>query len=217
MARQYLLIDGYNLLHAAGLARDRYGPGQFEKCRRRLLQELADRLSGEQRELTTVIFDAQDGPPDLPAVQQFARIGVVYAVGTDADSMIEAMLASHASPRQVLVVSSDHRLQKAAAARRAKSIDSETFWEQEFRVEPPIESSAEQQLKRGDRDVDPAEVAEIVRRLKSESAGVESLGEGSRREGESVTDHYERELTERAEEALREWNEGPAEGAGEAG
>ncbi len=216
MARQYLLIDGYNLLHAAGLARDRYGPGQFEKCRRRLLQELADRLSGEQRELTTVIFDAQDGPPDLPAVQQFARIGVVYAVGTDADSMIEAMLASHASPRQVLVVSSDHRLQKAAAARRAKSIDSERFWEQEFRVEAPVESSAEQQLKRGDRDVDPAEVAEIVRRLKSESAGVESLGEGSRRQGETVTDHYERELTERAEEALREWNEGPAEGAGEA-
>ncbi len=217
MARQYLLIDGYNLLHAAGLARDRYGPGQFEQCRKRLLQELADRLSGEQRELTTVIFDAQDGPPDLPAVQQFARIGVVYAVGTDADSMIEAMLASHASPRQVLVVSSDHRLQKAAAARRAKSIDSETFWEQEFRVEPPIESSAEQQLKRGDRDVDPAEVAEIVRRLKRESPGVESLGEGSRREGETVTDHYERELTERAEEALREWNESPAEGAGEAG
>ncbi len=217
MARQYLLIDGYNLLHAAGLARDRYGPGQFEKCRRRLLQELADRLSGEQRELTTVIFDAQDAPPDVPSVQQFARISVVYSVGTDADSMIEAMLASHASPRQVLVVSSDHRLQKAAAARRAKSVDSETFWEQEFVVEPEPESSTEQQVKHGERDVDAGEVAEIVRRLKSESVGVENLGEGSRREGETVTDHYERELTERAEEALREWNEGPAEGAGEAG
>jgi predicted RNA-binding protein with PIN domain len=217
VARQYLLIDGYNLLHAAGLAMDRYGPGQFEKCRKRLLQELADRLSGEQRELTTVIFDAQDAPPDVPSVQQFARISVVYSVGSDADSMIEAMLASHASPRQVLVVSSDHRLQKAAAARRAKSIDSETFWEQEFWVEPEPESSAEQQLKRGERDVDAAEVAEIVRRLKNESGGVESLGEGSSREGETVTDHYERELTERAEEALREWNEGPAEGVGEAG
>jgi|GEM_PF-1819839 predicted RNA-binding protein with PIN domain len=220
VARQYLLIDGYNLLHAAGLARDRYGPGQFEKCRQRLLQELADRLSGEQRELTTVIFDAQDAPPDAPSVQQFAKISVVYSVGSDADSMIEAMLASHASPRQVLVVSSDHRLQKAAAARRAKSIDSDTFWEQEFWVECDTERSTEQQLKHGERNVDAAEVAEIVRRLKSEAGGVggvESLGDGARRKSETVTDHYERELTERAEEALREWNEGPAEGLGEAG
>ncbi len=217
MARQYLLVDGYNLLHAAGMARDRYGPGQFEKCRKRLLQELADRLSGEQRELTTVIFDAQDGPPDVASVQQFARISVVYSTGTDADSMIEAMLESHASPRQVLVVSSDHRLQKAAAARRAKSIDSETFWEQEFWVKPEPERSAEQQLKHGERDVDASEVAEIVRRLKSESNEVENLGEGSRREGETVTDHYERELTERAEEALREWNKGSSEGVDEGG
>ena len=84
-------------------------------------------------------------------------------------------------------------------------------------MEPEPESSAEQQVKHGELDVDAGEVAEIVRRLKSESNEVENLGEGSRREGETVTDHYERELTERAEEALREWNKGSSEGVDEGG
>ncbi|HCK52509.1 MAG TPA: hypothetical protein DIC23_04775, partial [Planctomycetaceae bacterium] len=68
VATQFLLIDGYNLLHAAGFARKRYGPGQFEKCRQRLLQGLADRLSGEQRGRATVVFDAQQAPADVPSV-----------------------------------------------------------------------------------------------------------------------------------------------------
>ena len=217
MGKQFLLIDGYNLLHAAGLAGDRYGPGQFEKCRQRLLQKLADRLSETQRERTTVIFDAQDAPPDVPAVQKFARIAVVFSVGSDADTMIEAMLESHSAPRQVLVVSSDHRLQKAASRRKAKSIDSETFWELAAGDEDPVRKTAEELLKHGEAPVEAAEVAEIVRRLKAE-AEAESKSEPAAAEVESdetVTGRYERELTDRAEEALREWNKGQDEGQGE--
>jgi predicted RNA-binding protein with PIN domain len=207
MGTQFLLIDGYNLLHAAGLAHDRYGPGQFEKCRNQLLQEIADRLSEAQRERTTVIFDAQDAPPDVPAVQQFARISVVFSVGSDADTMIEAMLESHAAPRQILVVSSDHRLQKAASRRKAKSIDSEKFWELAVGEEDPVQKTAEELLKLGEAPVEAKEVAEIVMRLKAESAAGEVSGD------ESVTGRYERELTDRAEEALREWGEGQEEGS----
>ena len=36
-----LLIDGYNLMHAAGFARVRYGPGDLERCRLRLLNLVA--------------------------------------------------------------------------------------------------------------------------------------------------------------------------------
>jgi len=203
---QFLLIDGYNLLHAAGLARDRYGPGQFEKCRQRLVQEIADRLSEPQRDRTTVIFDAKEAPADVSAVQKIAGICVVYSVGSDADTMIEAMLESHSAPKQVLVVSSDHRLQKAASRRKAKSIDSEVFWERAVGDEDPAGKTVEELLKEGQTPVESDEVAEIVRRLKAEAEPeTEASGEP---DDESVTGRYERELTDRAEEALREWNEG---------
>ena len=212
MGTQFLLIDGYNLLHAAGLARDRYGPGQFEKCRQRLLQEVADRLSEAQRDRTTVIFDAKEAPADVAAVQKFAGITVVYSVGSDADTMIEAMLESHSAPKQVLVVSSDHRLQKAASRRKAKSIDSEVFWERTVGDEDPAGKTAEELLKEGQVPVESAEVAEIVRRLKAEAEAEPETEASGPQDDESVTGRYERELTDRAEEALREWNEGRDEG-----
>ena len=205
MSTQFLLIDGYNLLHAAGFARDRYGPGQFEKCRQRLLQGLADRLSGEQRARTTVVFDAQQAPDDVPAIQRFAGISVVFSVGSDADSLIEAMLAQHSAPKQVIVISSDHRLQKSASRKRAAWMDSDKFWDRDIAVEPDVEATIEQRVKRGEMEVGTAEVAEIVERLKADSP---KNGPG----GESVTGRYERELMERAQEAIDEWNKGRDEG-----
>ena len=201
MATQFLLIDGYNLLHAAGFARKRYGPGQFEKCRQRLLQGLADRLSGEQRGRATVVFDAQQAPTDVPSVQRFAGISVVFSVGSDADSLIEAMLDQHSAPRQVLVISSDHRLQKAASRKRASWMDSDKFWERDVVVEKGGEATIEQRVKRGEMAVGTAEVAEIVEKLKADSRKTSS-------NAETVAEGYERELMERAQEAIEEWNKG---------
>ena len=201
MATQFLLIDGYNLLHAAGFARKRYGPGQFEKCRQRLLQGLADRLSGKQRGRATVVFDAQQAPADVPSVQRFAGISVVFSVGSDADSLIEAMLDQHSAPRQVLVISSDHRLQKAASRKRASWMDSDKFWDREVVVEKGGEATIEQRVKRGEMAVGTAEVAEIVEKLKTDSRETCS-------NAETVAEGYERELMERAQEAIEEWNKG---------
>ena len=220
MSTQFLLIDGYNVLFAAGLARKQYGPGQFEACRRRLLQGLADRIGEAQRLKTTIVVDAQDAPDGAPSEEVFAEMRVVFSVGTDADSVIEQMLLRHSSPRQVLVVSSDHRLQRAAARRQAQSVDSDRFWERSHgdadqgRTAPTREES----LKAGDVPVDPSEIAEMVREISdresAEDAEVDhpesSVPSGNE---DSVTSKYERELMERAEEALREWNEGTSEGA----
>ena len=46
MARIFLLIDGYNLLHAAGLGRRRFSRGGLELARTKLLQKLA---AGQQQ------------------------------------------------------------------------------------------------------------------------------------------------------------------------
>jgi uncharacterized protein len=128
MLRRYLIIDGYNLMHAAGFARRKYGPGQLERCRTQLLRHLARHLTGRDRERTTVVFDAADAPPDLPRRTTADGMSVCFASpGKDADDMIEELIAAHSAPRQIRLVSSDHRLQRSVRRRRGTFVDSEEF------------------------------------------------------------------------------------------
>ena len=66
MADPFLLVDGYNLMHAAGMARLRYGPGELERCRGRFLRFLRRHLTAYESSRTTVVFDAADAPLGLP-------------------------------------------------------------------------------------------------------------------------------------------------------
>ncbi len=131
MARQFLIIDGYNLMHAAGIGRKRYGPGDLERCRNRLLNQLATRLSKAAASDTIVVFDAHEAEVREVTQQFLLPFRVRFSTdGRDADSEIELLLASHSSPKQVLIISSDHRLHKSARRRRASCVDSEEFWNQ---------------------------------------------------------------------------------------
>jgi len=128
MARQFLIIDGYNLMHAAGIARPTYGPGDLQRCRERLVRWLLEHLDESQRSDTQIVFDAAAAPSDSDPFQTVQGLNVVFAPpGTDADSEIERMLQKHSAPKQVIMVSSDHRLHKAARRRKARPIDSEDF------------------------------------------------------------------------------------------
>jgi predicted RNA-binding protein with PIN domain len=125
-----LLIDGYNLMHAAGLARASYGPGDLERCRLRLLSLLAGFLGEEGCRRTTVVFDAKSSPPDGTRQDMFKGILIEYSpTGQEADDVIESLIRRHSAPKQLLVVSSDHRLHKAARRRRAHARDSDQFLE----------------------------------------------------------------------------------------
>lgn len=124
----FLLIDGYNLMHAAGLARRRYGHGDLQRCRRQLQILLKSLLEESAQKRTTVVYDAFRSPSDAGRHQQDGSLRIVFAPkGTDADSTIERLLNSASAPKQTLVVSSDHRLHKAARRRKARAIDSEDF------------------------------------------------------------------------------------------
>lgn len=128
MSARFLLIDGYNLLHAAGLGRLDYGPGDLQRCRERLLRLLVNHLSPAELARALVVFDAREPPPDRPARQTFQGLRVLFAnPGGDADVAIQETLAEHAAPRRVTLVSSDHMLQQAARRHRADWIDSEDF------------------------------------------------------------------------------------------
>lgn len=128
MSPPFLLIDGYNLLHAAGFARLQYGPGDLERARRRVLVLLAEKLRADERPRCTVVFDAQQAFGDLPQQADHHGITVQFApAGQDADTAIEQMIVRHPASRRMIVVSSDHRLQQAAKRRQATPLDSETF------------------------------------------------------------------------------------------
>ena len=128
MPREFLIIDGYNLLHAAGMARRRYGPGDLERCRGRLLNFLKRHLETAERRDAQIVFDAGKAPGDARRQATEYGMSVLYSdPGEDADTVIEELIRHHSAPRQVIVISSDHRLQRAAKRRRTGFLDSEDF------------------------------------------------------------------------------------------
>lgn len=131
MSSRFLIIDGYNLMHDAGLARAKYGPGDLARLRHELLNKLARRLTLEERQRCTVVFDAIDAPPNLSSRFTHENITVQFAKpGQEADEVIEHLVSQHSAPRRLTVVSSDHRLQNAISRRRGIGMDSDVFLKQ---------------------------------------------------------------------------------------
>lgn len=124
-----LLIDGYNLLHASGVLPRGRGPATLERARQALLQFLLNSLTEKELAGATVVFDAAGAPPGLPSELRHGPIQVLFARGkAEADDLIEELIAADHAPRKLLVVSSDHRLQRAARRRRARSTDADAWY-----------------------------------------------------------------------------------------
>lgn len=124
-----LLIDGYNLLHATDIFGDGGGANSFQQSREALLAFLGTSLSEAERTQTSVVFDAADAPPGLPNHYQVEGLTILFARDyPDADALIEEMIEDHHAPRGLLVVSSDHRVQRAARRRGSKFVDSERWY-----------------------------------------------------------------------------------------
>jgi len=124
-----LLIDGYNVLHVAGILGRGVGPGSLARARLALLNFLAESLEPEEGAQTTVVFDSHDTPPGLPRTVHHRGLTVRFAVPyEDADTLIEELIRADSSPRRLVVVSSDHRLHRAARRRRAKAVDSDVWY-----------------------------------------------------------------------------------------
>ena len=127
-----ILIDGYNLIFECGLHGKRINSASLANARMGLLQTIKKRVANELHKETTVVFDAKRQP--LSGQQEresYGGIEVLYSVNyPDADELIELLIKKHAAPKQLLVVSSDHRLQKAALRRKSKTIDSGDWYDQ---------------------------------------------------------------------------------------
>ena len=124
-----VIIDGYNLIFQCGLEGADRNPRTIEKSRSRLISMLVQLLPQVQISRTTIVFDAKRLPVSETQIEsRKSGIRILFAVDyEDADSMIEELIAAHSSPKQLLVVSSDHRIQTAATRRKAKAIDSDIW------------------------------------------------------------------------------------------
>lgn len=126
-----LIIDGYNVLCETGIGGLGRGPRSLERSRLALLNFLAQRLDPAEAARTTVVFDAAGAPPGLPTTLTHRGINVRFAKGyADADSLIEELIGADSVPRQLTVVSSDHRLQRAARRRKAHAVDSSAWYDE---------------------------------------------------------------------------------------
>src|SRR5215475_9027209 len=110
-----LLIDGYNLLNVTGIFGGD-GPGTaLHRTRLAFLNFLAGSFTKRERTGTTIVFDAAGAPPGLPASIKHEEMTIHFARRqSNADEMIEELLEDWRSPRSLVVVSSDHRVQRAA-------------------------------------------------------------------------------------------------------
>src|SRR4029079_6451653 len=88
-----LLIDCYNLIHAAGIFGSGIGPGGLERSRLALLNFIAESLDPAEVPQTTVVFDAAQAPPGLPRTLEHRGLIVRFAAKqASADELIEELI-----------------------------------------------------------------------------------------------------------------------------
>jgi uncharacterized protein len=153
------LIDGYNVMHAAGMLAPKLGREGFRRARRRFLDEVAEILPVEHNGGVTVVFDAKVPPGDFPVASTYRGVRLIFALGDeDADSRIEYIIGQDSSPGTLTVVSSDRRIRQAASRRRARPLTADAFWDQKDHWRGPARPRVDLQPER-DRDgvTDPAE------------------------------------------------------------
>ena len=129
-----LIIDGYNLLNSTGISSRGRGPGNLERARQALLNTLAESLTEEEIARTIVVFDASESPWGVARATTHRGITVQFAAkDEDADTVIEQMILADSAPKRLTVVSSDHRIQRAAKRRRASAVDSDRWFSELLR------------------------------------------------------------------------------------
>jgi predicted RNA-binding protein with PIN domain len=130
LARLRLVVDGYNLMFVSGLMGKIRSADDLGRSRSRLLEKMSALLAPELALRTAVVFDAPRSHRSLAEeISNYGSLVVLIAKHhAEADDLIEELIAKHPQPRRLTVVSGDQRIRIAARRRRAKDIDSETWW-----------------------------------------------------------------------------------------
>ena len=128
-----LILDAYNVLHASHVL-----PGKWSDVDAAGLCRMIDR-AGVKGGRASVVCDGTPNPDLIKRLPEPRRSGpemhytlgaveLIYAGGgKDADSLIEQMVEDERDPRNLIVISNDRRVQRAARRRGATPMGSEPF------------------------------------------------------------------------------------------
>jgi predicted RNA-binding protein with PIN domain len=116
------LIDGYNLMHAMGYLAGKVNARGLERARVRF-QDYLVAAFGEKSPNVTIVYDAARIPHGVAPEQTYQGLNILLAAAPqEADDLIETWIAKESSPKSLVVVSSDRRLQIAARCKGAVSM-----------------------------------------------------------------------------------------------
>jgi predicted RNA-binding protein with PIN domain len=120
-----LLVDGYNLLFGQGWAQpNAKSHPTLQRGRETLVSQLAARTTAEQRPLIWIIFDSLDAPSHLPSSLRLRDMEILFSrEWASADELLREILVLHTHPKSLVVISSDHSVQRKAIARGATPFD----------------------------------------------------------------------------------------------
>lgn len=137
------LIDGYNLWWGSEDIGPDNDTGTLQNARQSLINWLLKTLPPKLAAKTVLVFDAKNPPANRTSIYNYEGLIVHFAVGYgEADTLMEEYIKQHTAPRNLTVVSSDHRVQRAAKRRRAQAIDS-NLWCQHIHHEMKSKRSAQ--------------------------------------------------------------------------
>jgi predicted RNA-binding protein with PIN domain len=122
-----ILIDGHNLLHAIKAMTEGQVLSEIQLC------AFVSRYLRQTKQRGEIIFDGR-GPLDKSGLMGTTNLEVLFSGSTtDADTVIESRIKASTAPKRLTVVSNDHRLIKAARARKAVVITADDFWEKVYK------------------------------------------------------------------------------------
>lgn len=142
MDYDWLIIDGYNLLHQDDALAGRRD--ELQTARQRLVRRIEQAASGMARKIT-VVFDGREGGRDVAL--DAPNLEVLFSPSNrTADGLIEQMVHNAEKPERILVVTSDWIEQRLVSVFGASVISCREFL---LRCETPATAPGKQKPARG--------------------------------------------------------------------
>lgn len=131
------IIDGYNLIHRAGIL-DRCG-GDITRSREKLEHILINYLSARSGVTATIVYDSRNGGGSY-GKSPSTKLSLLFASG-DADSAINAYIRRNRTRKDIVIVSTDRKdIISTAKGERVKSRSSESFYKMIIRPVSPSQA-----------------------------------------------------------------------------
>lgn len=124
MHYEWLIIDGYNLLHKVPELARMLGT-DIQGARHRLVRRVGETAHNMARQ-TTIVFDGREAGSDVALSSKYLE--VFFSPGNlSADTVIERLVCKCPNPGKTLVVTSDHAEHDTVSSAGAYTMSSEEF------------------------------------------------------------------------------------------